>query len=206
MRVAERARERGITEILHYTTQKGVQGSIMKRCNLPRKRLEADEELAYIREEVWPRKDPCWVDHVSLSVSRINLALYNSSRKRHPNLWWAVMSFRPEILDREGVWFATTNNIYPVCRRGQGVDNFEALFQQRVPFGYYGGVHCRRANCPERWTTDRSAEVLYPGGVSLDDLQRVYVPGGHHRALVLAWCEAYDRPELEVEVDEAVFA
>lgn len=207
MSVAERARQRGITEILHYTSQKGVQGSVMKGALLSRQRTENDEDVAYIFEGVWPRRDHAWVDHISLSVSKINAELYDKSRARYPDWWWAVMSFAPDILDHEGVWFTTTNNVYEdVLERGQGVDGFEALFRERVPWGYYGSVKVRRPGHPEHWPTDPQAEVLYPQALSLDHLVRIYVPGSQHRALVHAWCEAFDRPEFEVVVDMAVFS
>jgi hypothetical protein len=196
-----------VAEILHYTSQKGVQGSVMKWSVLSRHRLEDDEELAYIFAGVWPRRDPEWIDYVSLSVSRINAGLYDKSRKHYPDWWWAVMSFSPGILDHDGVWFTTTNNVYSdVCERGQGVEGFEQLFRQCVPWGYQGSVIVRGENTPAHWPTDRQAEVLYPEELSLDFLNRVYVPSGQHRALVLAWCEVFSRPEIEVEVNPAVFS
>ena len=207
MSVAERARERGITEILHYTSQKGIQGSVMKGAVLSRQQMENDEDVAYIFEGVWPRRDHVWVDYISLSISRINASLYDKSRARYPDWWWAVMSFSPEILDHDGVWFTTTNNVYEdVLERGQGVDGLEALFKDRVPWGYYGAVSVRRDSHPDNWPTDRQAEVLYPSTLSLDHLLCVYVPGSQHRALVHAWCEAFNRPEYEVVVDTAVFS
>lgn len=207
MSVAQRAQERDVTEILHYTSHKGVQGSVMKWATLSRQRLEDDEDVAFVFQGVWPRRDPEWVDYISLSVSRINGDLYDKSRKHYPDWWWAVMSFGLDILDHDGVWFTTTNNVYDdVCERGQGVDGFEALFKDCVAWGYCGSVTERRPSCPEHWPTDPQAEVLYPSELSLDFLQRVYVPGAQHRALVLAWCEAFGRPEIEVEVNPGVFS
>src|SRR5689334_15443365 len=131
MSVSDLARARGITEIVHYTSQRGVQGSVMKWATLSRERIECDEDLAFIYQGVWERRDPEWVDHISLSVSRINADLYSRSRKRFPDYWWGVLSFRPEILDHGDVWFATTNNVYPVCERARGEAGFDALFADR---------------------------------------------------------------------------
>lgn len=207
MSVSERARERGVTEVLHYTSYKGVQGSIMKAAILSRLQIENDEDVAYIFSGVWPVRAPAWVDYISLSISRINADLYDKSRARYPDWWWGVMSFSPEILDHEGVWFATTNNVYEAAlERGQGVDGFEALFQERVPWGYYGAVSTRRGGHPDHWPTNRQAEVLYPTKLALDHLQCIYVPGADHRALVHAWCEAFAQPEYDVVVDTAVFS
>jgi hypothetical protein len=179
----------------------------MKGAVLSRQRIENDEDVAYIFGGVWPVRAPAWADYISLSISRINASLYDKSRARYPDWWWAVMSFSLDILDHDGVWFTTTNNVYEeVLERGCGVDGFEALFKERVPWGYCGSVCVRREGHPEHWTTDRQAEVLYLGELSLDHLRRIYVPGSQHRALVLAWCEAFQKPEYEVLVDTAVFS
>ena len=207
MSVSDRCRERGIKEILHYTSHKGVQGSIMKAAVLSRQQMENDEDVAYIFSGVWPVRAPAWADHISLSISRINGNLYDKSRTRYPDWWWAVLSFTPEILDHDGVWFATTNNVYEdVLERGQGIDGFEALFKERVPWGYYGYVSVRGDTHPDNWSTNRQAEVLYPTQLPLEHLQRIYVPGSQHLALVHAWCEAFGRPEYDVVVDTAVFS
>lgn len=206
MTPAERARARGITEILHYTSERGVMGSVMKQSVLSREQVENDEDVAFIFEGVWERKDPDWVDHISLSLSRINLDLFQRSRERFPDLWWAVMSFDVEILDHQDVWFTTTNNIHPPCERGQGLAGFEAVFAPSVEWGYYGSRKFRSDQYPEEWPTDRAAEVLYPTRLSLEHLNKLYVPGTQHRRMVSAWSEAYGTPELPVEIDLGPFS
>jgi len=110
--VAARARVRGVTDIRHYTSERGVMGSIMRGRLLTRDRVEADPELAFIFEGVWDRRDPKWTDHISMSVSRINLDLHERSRRRLPDYWWAIMAFDVAILDEPEVVFTTTNNVY----------------------------------------------------------------------------------------------
>src|SRR3712207_5143140 len=99
------ARDRGITQIVHYTSQRGIMGSLRKDLVLSRERVENDDDLAYIFEGVWDRKDPDWIDYISLSISRPNLDLFRRSRNNHPDWWWGVMTFDPAILDHDGVWF-----------------------------------------------------------------------------------------------------
>ena len=200
MKVSERARERGIQEIVHYTSEKGVMGTINKKALLSRKRVEEDEEVDYIFEGIWERKDPEWVDYISLSISRVNLDLFKRSRKNFPDFWWAILSFAPEILDHDGVWFTTTNNIYPPCRRGTSIDGFEDMFSEPIPWGYYGYEKRRVLGTDDAWPTDRAAEVLYPGSIPLEHLQRIYVPGKQHRRLVKAWMEIYGIEDLPIEV------
>lgn len=206
MTPAERARERGVEEVLHYTSERGVMGSVMKQALLSREQVENDDDVAFIFEGIWERKDPEWVDHISLSVSRINLDLFNRSRTNFPDFWWAVMSFDVEILDHDGVCFTTTNNIYPPCRRGNGLAGFEAMFDESIEWGYHGSEKWRPAEHPDSWTTDRAAEVLYPTRISLEYLRRLYVPGKQHRRMVSAWAEAYGVDDLRVEIDLEPFS
>lgn len=202
----ERARERGVTEILHFTTDKGVLGSLRKQCLLPRSQVSDDPDLAFIFNAVWPVKLPEWIDYISLSVSRINRELFDRAEHNLPGRWWAVMSFGIGILDTPGVVFTTTNNAYDdVCRRGEGVAGFEDMFAERVPWGYYGTTQYRRPDCPANQPTHRQAEVLYPGQLDLDHLQCVYVRSSEQRRMVRAWCSAFDRAPPAVEIRPEVF-
>jgi len=205
--VSERARERGIGAVLHYTSERGVMGSIMKGALLSRERVEADPDVAFIFEGIWARKDHGWVDYISLSLSRVNVDLFQRSRNHFPDFWWSVMSFDVAILDHDGVWFTTTNNVYEhCCKRGEGPEGFELMFSSPVEWGWYGSKKVRSAEHPNAWPTDRSAEVLYPGRIPLEFLQTVYVPGHQHRRLVHAWCEAFGTQDLPVEVDMGPFS
>ena len=66
-------------------------GSVMKQALLSREQVENDDEVAFIFEGIWERKDPEWVDHISLSISRINLDLFNRSRTNFPDFWALVL-------------------------------------------------------------------------------------------------------------------
>ena len=80
------------------------------------------------------------------------------------------------------------------------------LFGSPVEWGYYGSKKTRPATYDCAWPTDRAAEVLYPTRIPLQFLQTLYVPGQQHRRLVNAWCEAFDHPQLPIEIDMAPFA
>jgi hypothetical protein len=201
------ASARGITEVLHFTTQKGVLGAIRKQALLSRVQVQDDPDLAFIFTAVWPRRDPDWVDYVSLSLDQINRSLYAKAQHNMPELWWAILSFTPAILDHDGVIFTTTNNVYDeVCQRAPGVTGFEAMFQPSVPWGYRGSVKRRWAGHSANRPTDEQAEVLYPKQIGLEHLQALYVPEDQHRRLVLAWCEVMGQDELPVVVRPDLFA
>jgi hypothetical protein len=200
MSVSDCARDRGISEIVHYTSERGVMGTIMKKALLSRQGVEEDDEVDFIFEGIWERKDPDWVNHISLSVSRVNLDLFHRSRENFPDYWWAIFSFGPEILDDSDVWFTTTNNVYEPCRRGQGVEGFQSIFEEPIPWGHHGSKKWRSAGMPDAWPTDRAAEVLYPASIGLEHLQKIYVPGKQHRRLVRAWSEIYGAGDLPIEI------
>jgi hypothetical protein len=193
-----------VQQLLHYTTQKGIHGTIASKALLSRAQLDQEEYLALIREPVWPRRDAPWIDHISLSVSTINDDLFWRSRSHFPHLWWAVIAVSPAVLDDAGVVFTTTNNIYPSVRRGEGADGFEAMFADEV-VGRYGVVHTR-AGLPDAQPTDRAAEVLYPQRIETDHIQAIYVMEAGHKHMILGWCAALDHQDIPVEVRPDVFA
>ena len=162
--------------MLHFTSVSGAIGILAKKAVKSRPRLEDDQYLEHVYRPNAPyRKDEKWLNYVNLSITRINDWMFGSSERWHvkDNNPWVVLSFDPAILGHPGVVFATTNNIYPACRRAEGLVGFEKLFADRVG-GRYFQLHDRTDKLSD-WPTDRQAEVLYPGEVSCSYLQRVDV-------------------------------
>lgn len=174
--VVAAATERGITQVVHFTTVRGVTG-VLARCAVKsRKRLPEEDYLEHVyRPNAESRKDGAWLDYVNLSISRINDWMFDSSVRWHADEDnpWVVLVLDVDLLGDPGVVFATTNNIYPTCRRQEGLGGFEALFAPTVE-GRHGTVHDRNGKQPD-WPTDRQAEVLYPGEVSCSYLRRIDV-------------------------------
>ena len=174
--VVAAATERGITQVVHFTTVRGVTGVLASCAVKSRKRLPEEHYLEHVYQpNAEFRKDASWLDYVNLSISRINDWMFDSSVRwhAHEDNPWVVLVLDVELLGDPGVVFATTNNIYPACRRQEGLGGFDALFASTVK-GRYGSVHDRKAKQPD-WPTDRQAEVLYPGEVSCDYLRRIDV-------------------------------
>ena len=174
--VTDTATERGITQAVHFTTLKGVIGAIASGFVKSRARLPYDKHLEYVYQpNALFRKDTEWLDYVNLSVERINDWMFSTSVRWHAHDGnpWVVLSFDPQILAHPGVVFTTTNNIYPACHRAEGLTGFNQMFAE-VVFGRYNSRHDRRDKIPA-WPTDRQAEVLYPGELSCDYLQRITV-------------------------------
>lgn len=177
--VSEAARTRGISEVLHFTTNRGAvgilhDGAIKCRRSLPH---EAHLEFIYRPNAADRSRDLAWHGYVNLSISRINRRMFGSSLGWHDGdgVSWVVFSFAPEILGDPGVVFTTTNNAYPTVHRAEGVEGFEQLFRESIPWGYYGSIRRRREDAPPHHTTDPQAEVLYPGALSLEHLVGIYV-------------------------------
>ena len=174
--VVAAAIDRGVTEVVHFTTTKGALGVLASGAVQSRKRLPKAEYLEKVyRPNATVRKDPHWLDYVNLSISRINDWMFGSSVRWHSDedVSWVVLAFDPEILGHPGVAFATTNNLYPSVKRAEGLDGFNSLFADKVE-GRYGKAH-DRVGKPDCWPTDRQAEVLYPGELSCSHLLRIDV-------------------------------
>ena len=175
--VLDAARCRGVQSIVHFTTVSGAIGIFASGAVKSRSRLQEDQYLEHVYRPNAPfRKDENWLDYVSLSIARINDWMFVHSKRWHvaDNNPWVLFSFDLEILSHPGVVFATTNNIYPACRRAEGRAGFERLFAQSV-YGRYDEQHERTDNVRSDWPTDRQAEVLYAGEVPCSWLRRVDV-------------------------------
>ena len=174
--VLDEARRIGVEEVVHFTTTKGAVGILAARAVKSRKRLPRDKYLEHVYQpNAEIRKDKAWLDYVNLSIQRINDWMFDTSTRWHAteDISWVVLSFTPRILAHSGVVFTTTNNIYPACRRAEGLAGFSRMFADEVS-GRYGELH-NRVDKHSSWPTDRQAEVLYPGELSCDHLQRIDV-------------------------------
>ena len=174
--VVQSAEARGVEEVLHFTTRPGALGILAVRAVRNCLQLRKDQYLEHVyRPNAPARKDGEWLRYVNLSISRINDWMFGSSVSWRPGSGggWVIFSFRPQLLGDPGVVFATTNNIYPACRRGEGLEGFDSLFAD-VVLGRYQERH-DRAGKGSGWPTDRQAEVLYPGELSCEYLQRIDV-------------------------------
>lgn len=175
------AAERGITDVVHFTTIRGAIGILASGALKSRRRLPEEQYLEHVyRPNALNRsRDSAWLDYVNLSISRINDWMFDTSERWHiaDGVSWVVLSFRPDVLAHPGVVFTTTNNIYPRCQRAEGVAGFNQLFADLV-FGRYDSQHTRDGK-PDHFTTDRQAEVLYPGEIDVEFLQRIDVQAEH---------------------------
>ena len=172
------AQKRGITDVVHFTTNNGVLGVLASGVAKSRKRLPDDEYLehVYMPNARHRTRDKEWLDYVNLSIQRINDQMFRPSQRwhAHKGVAWVALSFNPEILSHPGVVFTTTNNIYTGCRRAEGLEGFSRMFASRI-VRWNGNVVQRRSGTPPDFPTDRQAEVLYPGELSIEYLQRIDV-------------------------------
>ena len=174
--VVAAASRRGVKRVVHFTTMSGAIGILASGEVKSREHLPEDKYLEHVyRPNADQRKDPAWTGYVNLSIERINGWMFSASNRWHPEDVgsWVLLSFDPQILGHPGVVFTTTNNIYPSCRRAEGVDGFNAMFANMVK-GRYDETHDRTGK-KNSWPTDRQAEVLYPRGLSCEYLQQISV-------------------------------
>ena len=174
--IENEANVRSVSQVVHFTTLSGAVGVLATEAVKSRLRLPRDQYIEHVyTPNAQTRKDTAWLDYVNLSVERINDWMFSYSERWHfgDNNPWVVLSFRPEILVHPGVVFTTTNNIYPSCSRAEGLSGFNQMYAE-VVYGRYNRRHDRTDNLPA-WPTDRQAEVLYPGELSCDYLQKIDV-------------------------------
>lgn len=178
--IEEVVKTRGISEVLHFSTNHGLVGIASMGKMISRDQLAEDSKIllkALNPENAKFRSDPDWLGYINLSLSRINSSFFDYSKtwKRAPDDYWLILSFRPEILSHEGVVFSTTNNIYHgSCKRASGSSGLESCFASSVVSRKYQRI-TRPIDFPTHWTTCQEAEVLYPKSLSLDFLQCIYV-------------------------------
>lgn len=209
MTINEIFRQRQITEILHFTTNEGLLGILYSRSIKSRQRLPKEKTLEYIyKPNAVFRKDNEWLDYINLSISRINYQFFDVSANcwhKDRNIWWCVLSFDPVILSHPGVYFATTNNMYSNgVRRNTGAAGLQALFENRIT-QWPGKIVKRDSKLLANLPTCPQAEVLYPGELATEFLQRVYVSTGEGHDDICGQCAGVSFPDLEVKILPEIF-
>jgi hypothetical protein len=196
MTLEEAIRSHNIVEVLHFTTNRGIVGTLASHSLLSRHRLPQEKYLEHVlhvnavsRPEATAffDKSQNWLDYVNLSISEINARYFAVSNRWHQasNVWWGILAFDPEIVTHDGVLFATTNNSYDRCIRQGGVEGFEGLFAQVIQ--RKRGWSVNRGLRESRLPTCEQAEVLYPAGVPTEFLRSIYVQDEEQHDQALGW-------------------
>lgn len=199
---------RGITEIVHYTSEEGLTG-VLATCALKCKnKLRCDQYIEHILKINTQKEfDPEWNTHVHLSISTINSWLFGFSAGRwHTQAKWRILAFDPVILTHSDVHFVTTNNAYKDhLSRDKGAKGLEALFAGKVK-SRYGREICRLPTIASNLTTDPQAEVLYPDAVSTQFLRRIYVATEADENAVAAQLHVFKYTGIDLSVAPEKFA
>ena len=207
MTIEEIINQRGIAEVVHFTTHPGLTGILHQREIKARSLLKADQILEFILKLNTAKVfDAPWKGHVNLSISRINKALFGYSENWHPNENWRILAFDPSIMCHEGVNFVTTNNAYSQhLHRGVGAQSLNALFADEIQ-GIYGKPIRRVPGMKDSWTTDVQAEVLYPGTLSTKFLKSIYVRTQDDEDSVAGTLAALQHPEVQIKIAPELFS
>lgn len=203
-----------VTEVLHFTTNRGLVGSFAIKRVLSRRRLPEEfylEHVVHNNSHTRPEeaynfdKSRDWLDFVNMSIDEINSRFFRFSEgwERNAELWWAILAFTPEILDHEGVVFTTTNNGYEHCCRASGPEGMAALYEQTIrrKGDWIVSRRARADNLP----TCEQAEVLYPEGLDTQYLTRVYVAREEDSDRVYGWLREFGLPVVPVIVAPGKF-
>ncbi|MGW7639117.1 DarT ssDNA thymidine ADP-ribosyltransferase family protein [Streptomyces decoyicus] len=202
-------RERKITEVVHFTTNRGLLGVLVQRLCKARALLAKDEylESIYHQNSKFRREDPKYWRYVNLSISEPNHSFLQTSSDKwwaNEDLFWAVLSFDPVIMAHPGVLFSPSNMGYDGITPSEGKHGAEALFADRVPYGF-GKYAPLRRNREPHLPTNPQAEVLYPQAVSTQHLQRISVLTDEDAAKAEAIVSASGHDEVDIIVDPVTF-
>lgn len=208
MTLADAIRKRGVQEVLHFTTHRGLAGIVAAGKVLSRKRLPQEDYLEYVfRYNCLDRsRDKLWWDYVNLSITRVNDYLLRISAGKwhaHEDGWWCILSFSTEILLHKGVYFTTTNNAYDSVQRGCGLEGFEAMFAKKIQ-QFSNKFITRTAGMLPSQPTCPQAEVLYPGQIDIKYACAMYLPNEETAAKAETVCEMLEG-KLTCEVREDMF-
>lgn len=206
---------RGISEVLHFTSNHGLVGVLTLGSVLSRRALPREDHLAHVaaptsatRQEAasYFDKEQDWLDYINLSISEINRNYFKfASQRWHTSgdRWWVILAFKPSILGLDGVYFSTTNNVYENTYRASGPEGLKALFSDRVD--RKPGWTVKRLSRADNLATCEQAEVLFPNPLKLSYLQAIYVASEDHWDLVEGWLAYYKISGVSVIISESKF-
>ncbi len=214
MTIQEIIFDRQIESVLHFTTNRGLVGTLASKSLLSRYRLNNEQYLEHVlhvnaakRPEAAADFDKSqnWLDYVNLSISEINSRYLSVSKRWHNNsdVWWCILTFVSDIMTHNGVVFATTNNSYALCERNGGVEGLEALFAARIQRKHNWTVW--RGTRPSNLPTCEQAEVLYPEAVSTEYLRCIYVEEDDHHDLASGWLQEFGCNDVDVVISTQKF-
>jgi hypothetical protein len=201
--VAAVAASRGITRIMHFTTNSGLVGILASRAVKARERLPEEKYVEHVyKPNALFRRDPDHLDYVNLSIECINGRFFHicSTRwHRGEDRWWCILSFGSDILSHDGVLFTTTNNMYTAVQRAAGAAGLEALFAPRI-HQYEERWVTREPSLDAKFPTCPQAEVLYPGQLNTQALQEIYVSRPEDGDVVAAQLNILPHPGVRITV------
>lgn len=208
MSVVDLICSREIEEALHFTTNHGCLGTLYGKRLLSRAQLYDDEMVRYLfSPNAELRKDLDYLDHISLSIDRINYKFFNicaNKWHREEPIFWCVLSFDAVVLAHDGVEFATTNNMYTGVNRAKGPAGFDAMFSDRIT-QWIGSVVTRTRSHQRNHTTCAQAEALYPSSLSTQYLRKIYVRTVQDQSEVLGFLKASFHSDVDVLVSPEKF-
>lgn len=182
--VAEAARRRGITRLVHFTPLENLMGMVRLGEVLPQRALLACATstrdaflLDYIRINDELRLDGRR-DCINLSIQHPNTCLFRRFRERHVACdLWLVLSFSAVLLDAPGALFTTGNAAATAVKRhgtAGGVSGFEALFADGCALpGMPAGRMVPRGRLAPCHPTSIQAEVLLPAAIPVDRIAAI---------------------------------
>jgi hypothetical protein len=202
--------ERGVSKVLHFTTNLGIVGIINNGGIISRKALGTSEKANYIKLLNCPTwKTPDWEDHISLSIERINKGFWAKSVGWHEKepLFWVILEIDPSVLSHPGLSFSTTNSAYDTAIIEPGTAGLVKLYGHTVLDRNWNGHQYksqRHAGMPSAEPTSVQAEVLYPKSLPVSFIRWIHARTEEDANNLAGYTYALNS-DLEIKVSPSMF-
>ena len=168
-------KDREITELIHFTSTRGLEGiyrakHILSRFELENSDFVDDNEILFNSNDAFRMEGK---KYINLSVSYPNKSLFNRFKHRKesdPTIGWCILKLNPNVLldDSLKCFFSVTNAANSAAKNDYGIksdaESFKRMFNDTVVVkNSYGSKTYNRLGLKKNQTTDNQAEILIEG-------------------------------------------
>lgn len=176
---------RGISKLLHFTTNINVPYIFDEGFIKPRSTLETSTDVNLSNSDFLDKYRLDGKDHTNCSIERINQKMMkfkkNNFSQNDFTKFFCVLAISPKYIYRKSTIFSITNAANNYNRNTIGIDGsfekFISLFDLEISYRDSSGhfIKITRDKEPDNIPTDIQAEVLIHDNISVNDIIQIYV-------------------------------
>lgn len=210
-------KDREITELIHFTSTRGLEGIFKARHILSRFELENsnfvdDNEILFNSNDTFRMEGK---NYINLSVSKPNKSLFNRFKHRKesdPTIGWCILKINPHVLldDNLKCFFSITNAANSAAKNDYGiksdVESFKKMFNDEVVVkNSYGSKTYSRFGLNKNQTTDNQAEILVEGKIPFKYINAICFETEHEKIRTSNIWSYLNLDNSKFEVDGEIF-